>query len=297
MGLAGFDRNQEALAAEKARQDKTQSEFGANADMLYLLEGATMVRVLPPFSDEGVFFKRVYKHRVKVGDDVFSGLCPEKMETGDCPICARGEELFDTKDEEAIKIAKDLRARANYLYNVVVYSGPANRKGDMPENGKVYVMESGVMVHRQILELDQDEGSGWADITSPQQGVNLIIKRTGKGLDTKYSVNPHGGGRSDVFAYLKDDCKVDPTSLELYNLDEVYAFPDAEKLLEVAGRVRGPRGTEAQPTFAPAGVAPVVVAPALEAPPLVAAPSVVTKVPVAVAAPVAAPVVPAPPTE
>ena len=100
MGLAGFDRNQQALAEEKARQDKTQSEFGANADMLYLYEGATMVRVLPPFNEEGVFFKRVYKHRVKVGDDVFTGLCPANMNEGDCAICARGEELFDTRDEE-----------------------------------------------------------------------------------------------------------------------------------------------------------------------------------------------------
>jgi hypothetical protein len=309
MGLAGFERNVEALAAEKARQDKTQAEQGANADMLYLFEGQTQLRILPPYSAEGVFFKEVWKHRVKLSaDDIFTGVCPESMNLGDCAICAKGEELYATKDETAMEIAKELKARRYYLYNVIAFSGPANKKGETPTLGKVYCLENGVMVHRQIMELDQDPAAGWADITAIPNGVNLVIKRTGKGLDTKYAVNPHGAGRTDIFAYLRDTAKVNPESLTLFNLDEVYVF-DPEKNIEVAARIKGPRAPAPEPTFAaptPVAVAPAPAAPAVApsitigAPPpaTVTAPAMVP-VPTTITAPatVAVPTIPAPPTK
>jgi hypothetical protein len=299
MGLAGFERNSEALAAEKARQDRTQGEYGANADMIYALDGQTMLRVLPPFSAEGVFFKEILKHRVQIAqDDVFLGICPEAMgiEGEDCPICAKGEELYGTKDEAAMEIAKELKIRRNFIYNTIVFSGPPNKKGESPERGKVYCFEGGVMVHRQLMELDQDPATGWADITSPGAGVNLLIKRTGKGLNTKYDVNPHGGGRTDIFKYLSEEANVDPNTLELFNLDEVYAY-DADRTAATAARIKIPRAGAPEPTFAPAPVAAPVVAPVTVAPVVapVAAP-VPTSGSISTAAPVAAPVIPGPPT-
>jgi hypothetical protein len=170
-----------------------------------------------------------------------------------------------------------------------------------PEFGKVYVMEAGIMTHRQIISLDQDPQTGWADITSPTAGVNLIIKRTGAGLDTKYEVNPHGAGRTDVFADLVAQ-SLDPNALELHNLDEVYELPPQEKLDEIVSNIGNlgafPGGAAPQPI--PVAQAPVPVAapaPVVAAPAPVAAPPVPVPVvtPVPVAAPAAQPaVVPAP---
>ncbi len=290
MGIQGYTRNEEAMAGERARLEREAVRYGNNAPMLYLRAGSTMLRILPPWDDKGQFFKQIYKHRVRAGDSTFEGLCPSSMEDLHCPICWKSQELYESKNEAALEQAKQLKPRGQFLYNVICFQGPANKKGALPEFGKVYVMEAGVMVHRQLIELDQDEGAGWADITNVAQGVAVIIKRTGMGLDTKYDVNPtliEGQPRSDIMASLAGR-GIDPNSLELNNLDETYAMPDQVTLEEVANKIRVPGApAQAAPQFAtaaPAAAAPV--APVAQAP--VAAPAVA----VAPVAPVAAPVAP-----
>ncbi len=311
MGIHGFARNEEALAGERARLEREAVRFGNNAPMLYLRSGSTMVRILEAWNDAGQFFKQIYKHRVRTGDQTFEGLCPLTMLNTTCPICEKQAELYDSQNEAVLETAKQLKPRGAYLYNVLCWSGPANKKGQMPEFGKVYVMESGVMVHRQLIELDQDEGAGWADITNITNGVTVIVKRTGQGLDTKYDVNPtliDGQPRSNILEALAAR-GIDSNTLELNNLDEVYAMPDNETLAEVVAKVRVPTGTTvAAPAFATASQPAVVAAPSVVVPvaPVVApvavpvtpvavpAPGTVAPVPTTVA-PVAAPIIPEPP--
>lgn len=303
-----FERNEVAIQSEKDALEKKASEWGVDAPMLYLLAGSTMIRILPPFSEAGVFFRQITKHRVRVGNRTEILACPAAEENLPCAICERGQEMMESKDEAQMTFAREnLRPRNQYLYNVLAHSGPANRKGEVPEFGKVYVLEAGVMVHRQIISLDQDPATGWADITNPGAGVNLIVKRTGQSLDTKYEVNPHGAGRTDLFA----DCAargIDPNALILHDLDKVYPMPPAEKLAEVAASITvggafpggaTPTARPALPTASPAAVAAPVAPPATVATP-VPAPVAVSVAPVAApvpaATPVAAPVavVPAP---
>jgi hypothetical protein len=282
-----FERNEAALASEKDALEKQANAWGNDAPMIYAQAGTTMLRILPPFDDKGVFFSQITKHRVQVGGkrtEIFA--CPAEEAGLPCAICVKGQEMTESKDEAQMKFAKEnLRPRNQFLYNVLVHSGPADRKGNVPEFGKVYVLETGVMVHRQIISLDQDPATGWADITNPGNGVNLMIKRTGQGLDTKYEVNPHGAGRTDVFA----DCAargIDPNSLELFNLNEVYAIPDEEKVEEVASKAGAgmfgatPAPRPALQTASPAAAAATPAAPA-------------PTVPVPVAAPAAQPLAPA----
>jgi len=286
VGIQGYTRNEEALAGERARLERESVRYGNNAPMLYLRAGSTMLRVLPPWDDKGQFFKQIYKHRVRTADSTFEGLCPSSMEDLHCPICYKAQELYDSKSEAALEQAKQLKPRGQFLYNVICFQGPANKKGALPEFGKVYVMEAGVMVHRQLIELDQDEGAGWADITNVAQGVAVIIKRTGMGLDTKYDVNPtliEGQPRSDIMASLAGR-GIDPNTLELNNLDETYAMPDQATLEEVANKIRVPGApAQAAPQFATA--APVAVAPVA---PVAQAPVAAPAAPVAAVAPAAA---------
>jgi len=281
-----YQRNEVALQNESDALDKQAVEWGNNAPMLYLQNGSTMVRVLPPYSDAGVFFRQVTVHRVPVGQRAEIFACPAAMAGNHCAVCVKGQELTDSKDEMKMKFAKDnLRPRARYLYNVLVYSAPASRNGEVPMFGKVYVMEAGITVHRQIISLDQDPNTGWADVTNPEQGANLIIKRTGQGLDTKYEVHPHAQ-RTNLFA----DCQargIDPNSLMLINLDELYVVPESEKIEEVLAKVSVNKFS-AIPSPRPAlqTVSPTVAAAAPAAPVPVA--------PAPVVAPVPPPVVPAP---
>lgn len=274
-----YERNAQALQNEKDTLEKEASKFGNNAPMLYLLRGTTMVRILPAYSSAGVFFKQITKHHIRIGNQSEIFACPT-MADMPCAICDKGQALTDSRNEADMEFARsNLRPRTQYLYNVLCYSAPANSKGIIPEFGKVYVMEAGVMVHRQIISLDQDAALGWADLTNLETGVNLIIKRTGSGLDTKYEVNPHGLGRTN----LVTDCQargIDINTLQLVNLEEVYDLPPAEKLEKLANSLQ-----EANKSFHVPSPRPVLqtVSPAAAA---VGAPAtVVPAAPVPVAAP------------
>lgn len=236
MSLTGYKRNDEALKEAQDRANKKFTTFGPNpdVDMLYLNEGKTTVRVLPPYSEKGVFFKEVAKHFIpNPNPDGRKGeFITDPEGVGLEVVQRKAEELYATKDEASLEIAKDLKPARRYLYNVLVYSGPPNNSGEPLEQGKVYVLEAPITVHRQIMELDQDEGAGWADVTSIENGVNLVITRTGKGFETKYNVTPHGQGRSNAVDYLTTVVGFNQqqlASLKLNNLDEVYSAPnDAE---------------------------------------------------------------------
>lgn len=308
-----YERDETALQGEKDALDKRGKSFGVNADMLYLLSGTTQVRILPPYSAKGVFFKEISTHRVKIGKTWDKYACPKEMANDPCALCELGAELVASLDEASIEFAgNNLRPRSAFLYNVICSSGPQNSKNETPEFGKVYCMESGLMVHKQILQLDQDPADGWADITTVNNGVNLTIKRTGQGLGTEYSVNPHGSGRTDLFAQLTER-GIDPATLVLFDLDVVYDMPEPEKLELVAKQLSAtvPKAAQirVQPiaTAAPPAAAPVAQPVAVAAPVAQPIPTAAPAAPVAaapVAQPIAAavavpapPVIPAPPTE
>ncbi len=287
-----YERDEKALQGEKDALDKRDSAFGVNADMLYLLPGTTQVRLLPPYSDKGVFFKEISKHRIKNGKRWETYACPLEMASLPCALCELGAELTATLDEAKIEfVSENLRPRTAFLYNVICHGGPQNRKNETPEFGKVYCLESGLMVHKQILQLDQDPVDGWADITTVNNGVNLTIKRTGQGLGTEYSVNPHGSGRTDIFEQLVER-GIDPAGLVLFDLDNVYTLPTEEKLELVTKMVKA-----SVPKVQPVQAMPIPVAASLAATPLPAATSLPAAAPAApiptampLAQPIAAPV-------
>lgn len=299
-------RNEVALTQEKDVLEKQAAEWGNDAPMLYLQPGSTLIRILPPYSDAGVFFRKVVKHRVRSNGQTFVCACPMETEGTFCAICNKAQEMKDSGDPVKMKQAKDnLKPQVKYLYNTIVYSAPADKQGKTKELGKIYVLEAGVMVHKALVSLDTDTMTGWMDITDFNKGVNVVIKRTGNGLDTKYEVAPTGAGRSDLLADLHAR-GIDTSKLEPHDLDKLFTVPPAEKLEEVVANLQfvGPTSAPSFPAMAPAPAATFAAPPVVPAPP-VAAPAAPTVVPVAptVAAPVsvpmppmAAPPIPKPPT-
>lgn len=232
-----YNRDEAALTAEQAQMERRSSDFGVSVPMLYLYPGTTIVRILPPFSEAGMFFSRVRKHRIARGKsaDVFA--CPQAMSDTFCAICAKAKEFVDSKETAKMDyVRENLRAREYSLYNVVVISGPANGKGEVPAFGTVYVLEAPVSAHRQIISLDQDTATGWADITNPEKGVNLVIKRSGVKFDTKYEVHPHGAGRTNLWTDLTSR-GIDPNSLMLHDLNAVYTVPGEDFVNDIASNI------------------------------------------------------------
>lgn len=287
--MAFHTRNEQAMAQEKDLVEKQVAEWGVGVDVLYLQPGSTMVRILPAYSEAGLFFRKVIKHRVRSGGKTFVSACPAEMEGSYCPICTKAQELKDSGDQFKMKFAKDqLKPQVKYLYNVICYSAPADRQGKAKEFGKVYVMEAGIMVHKQLVSLDTDTMTGWVDITNLENGVNVVIKRTGSSLDTKYEVAPTGHGRSNVLVDLHAR-GFDTSKLEPNNLDLVYTIPPTEKLEEIVSGLQISISSAA-PAFPIMQPAPPAT---FTAPPVVPVPQPAT--PTALVAPVGPPVVPTPP--
>ena len=245
-----YQRNEAALQQEKELLAQEAAEFGQNAPILYLRPGTTMVQILPPFDASGVFFSSVEKHRVKVRGRTVTVACPAYHDAY-CAICAKGQELTDSRDVAKMDFAREhLKPKRQYLYNAICFSGPPNNKNETPQFGKVYVLEAGKMVHNQIIKLDQDTAIGWANITDPQNGVMLIIQREGQGLNTKYHVQPHGAGRQNLDQILRSR-GIDPATLKLHNLNNVYTLPSDEKMAEIVSGLDGAATPLSQPTFQP----------------------------------------------
>ncbi|MHA2377603.1 MAG: hypothetical protein ACXAB9_15735, partial [Candidatus Thorarchaeota archaeon] len=76
------------------------------------------------------------------------------------------------------------RPRTQFLVNAFVLSAP---DGTSLKDG-VKVVKFGVSVKRALVDLDSDFVSGYGDITNLANGMDIVIDRQGKDLNTKYTV-------------------------------------------------------------------------------------------------------------
>jgi len=224
-----YKPNNELLEVEHQRSvntNETNSKERSDAvPMFYLKPGSSQVRILPPWSEAGVWFHGTKEHFIKGENDNFLLTCPS-VENKFCPICDYGQTLYESKDPEQIEFAQQLRPQTRFLYNVIVSNAPV---GVEFQYGKVYVMKSGVTVKRELLDLDRDVAGGFADITDIEKGIAVVIKRSGSGFNTNYFVRPVAAGRTSLREELSQK-GIDIDTLELYPLDKLFP-PQPEELL------------------------------------------------------------------
>jgi len=135
-------------------------------------EGKNQVRILPPWSKKGVWFKEATLHYGVADKKAYPCL---KMFGKECPICNKAEELQEGSDEDR-KIAGRLKPKTKYYVNIV------DRK-----SGKVKIWGFSAKILGTLLSYVGDPDYG--DITDPEEGYDVVIDRTGSGMtDTKYEV-------------------------------------------------------------------------------------------------------------
>jgi hypothetical protein len=155
-----------------------------DSKFLFLKEGVTQLRFLPPYSQRGSWFREVKEHNSRLNGEFTTGTCP-RTKGKYCIFCEEGQRLYNLGGEDNVKRAKDFRPKQTFLFNVMVYSSPQNL--DLTRG--VLVLKSGVKVKRQLMDLDQDAAGGWGDITSLNTGFDIRITKKGKGqFDTEYFV-------------------------------------------------------------------------------------------------------------
>ena len=269
MGFKYFPENEEL---SKKEHERTQQ--GDGPPVLFLKKGVTQLRIMPPYSNAGAWFRKIEEHVTKSGEGKWLTVTCPRATGNHCPFCDEGEELVEkgkaTNDAELTEKGKQLQPRTQFFSNVVCYSSPDGESN--PKKG-IMVVKYGVTVLRQFLHLNQDEG-GWDKITDIENGVDLKVSREGDGFNTKYLVQPMPN-RSNIREKMATvGEKLD--SLALHNLDELYpprSYQEMEQI-KAGGRVGGFRPkpiTPAEPQVveeeAPVAQPLESVAPVAEAPP------------------------------
>ena len=129
--------------------------------------GKYTVRFLPPHDSDGLFFKETAQHRI--GDSYF--FCP-KTEGEHCPICEKYKKLYDIGTDDAIALAKEIKPRKQYLYNIIVKEELGK---DYEDPTKVFVYMSGKMLYDALMDYFFDEDYG--DLTDVEEGYDFVINK------------------------------------------------------------------------------------------------------------------------
>lgn len=235
MALVEYKRNDEAL--DKARQRDVANENGFGQFAITLKSGRTTIRVMPAWSEKGVWLQEITEHFINGKNRSFP--CVEERE-GRCPVCEYGASLAAQGQEEA---AKAFKASTKFLVNVLVLNDP---NGKFSIKDGVKVMKLPATVKKALLDLDTDKSGGYGDIVSFHHGMNVNIDRSGQGLATKYTAKVVPQRTSIIETIQQEGLNLD--SFQLHALDQ---FVPVKSYDEVASEFQALMSDSPAPQSAP----------------------------------------------
>lgn len=194
-------------AKKKAAEEAAKAERFQKSARLYWKpkQGKNLIRVLPPWTDSGPnqfqFWREIYVHWGIGPDEEHQAhlSCPKLSPPGggECPVCEEYDRLRATKQPEDLEAAKEIRARQRAFSNIIDLSDPTWSEDDvdelklqgvedLPEPGdpKIQIFSYGPTILKELLDIFTDE----IDLTDLKEGHNVIITRSGQGLQTEYRV-------------------------------------------------------------------------------------------------------------
>ncbi len=208
-----YPRDEAKLQVE--REKDRNAEEGNDTNVFYNLKnGRTVLRVLPPFGGDGVWFRELHEYYFRLGEQHLFLTSPADFGLPD-PLFEYNKSVYEEGNEAAIKEAKRFRPKSRYLMNVVVLS---DGNGKTTMNDGIRVLKAPTTVKRMLVDYDTDVDYG--DITNVHKGFNMIVDRTGEGLKTEYKVKAQRE-RTNLEEILQQG-GVDPTGLTLHDLDVVH---------------------------------------------------------------------------
>ena len=144
-------------------------------------DGRSVIRILPEVGEMTYFYQQVGTHTLPGTDNKKQFYCPNFTSEGElkCPICEYVEDLKKAGDKASLALASSLRVKRKFWMNVI----DREHESQGPQ-----IFTPGVMVFGQISSLIGDPDFG--DIFDIDKGIDLIINRKGKNLETEYQVNP-----------------------------------------------------------------------------------------------------------
>lgn len=200
-----------------------------NSNLIFLKNGTTQLRFLPAYSDKGIWCREIREIALTI-DGKYSPQVSPSTFGKPCPFKAEGERLYKLGGEKNIAMAKALRPRSSFLFNVVVKSAPGV---ELDIEQCVKVLKCGKKIKTDLFDLDQDFNGGWGDITNIEKGFDIRITKTGQGVtDTKY-ITKGVPNRSNLLEWLEANHFTQ--ELRPHDLDKMFepaAYEELVVLLE-----------------------------------------------------------------
>jgi hypothetical protein len=161
--------------ADQEKISKKLEELGSGT-FFKAKGGKNTIRILPPWSAEGIWYKEATMHYSLVNEQGQERVYPcLKMFDEECPVCNQADLMREGSKEDQ-KAADRLRPRTKYFANII------DRK-----SGKVMIWSFSAKILGVLLSYCGDPDYG--DLTHPEEGFDVIIERTGTGmLDTRYNI-------------------------------------------------------------------------------------------------------------
>lgn len=185
--------------------------------------GKYTVRFLPPSDNDGLFYKETKQHRI--GDNYV--FCP-KTNNEPCPVCELYKKLYDTGTPEAIALAKEIKGRKQYLYNIVIRDEDGKAPAD-PK--KVHVYMSGKKLFDTLVDYFFDEDYG--DLTDVEKGYDFVIRKEKGDLDFPTYDNSKPRRTPSPLADTSNDINEILSNIKnLENEIDVPSYDDLKKMLD-----------------------------------------------------------------
>jgi len=245
--------------ANKLKQERRanggRQRFNRDENIWYNLEeGSHQLRILPPgYGDElfvpnGGFGMVIYDHWNPPG---FNGSpkdgkfrCPERSfpESGiECPICRAMAKLYDYCDTNDLSEADKKRflgkhgLRGRAYVNAIVRDNTeetqAQFKGNTVSVPKIWAVGLPMSVYGTIREAAVRKNAKGnymiGDFTDIDKGYDVIVTRTGAGLDTKYDVMFDPEGKSPL---LDSEDLSEAAQSAGHNFGKMFKHPSKEDL-------------------------------------------------------------------
>lgn len=219
MTFKAYDRDVKAIESD-----------GKERFIAALKNGTTTFRVMPPYSERGVWFRKINEYYFKIGEQHVYMPSPRDFDQPD-PIADYIESVYESGDTEEIAKVKDWKPRLRYLINAFILAEPTPM-----ERSNIAVLKLPGKVLKDLKTLDTDGAAGYGDITNLEKGFNINVKREGKGINSSYTVTAHRQ-ETNIHELLSQRNLV-LENMTLPNLDEVYPPRSFQELTEILATLR-----------------------------------------------------------
>lgn len=226
------------MASDESDEAKKASQRGA---FMTLKQGKNIVRIMPPIPGSRSPFHVVHQHFLKDAEGKTTAFeCPERGKKGparqECPVCAHASALEHSANPLDKSQANALWPATKAFCNVI-------DRADEEAGPKLLTLSK--RSYMDLLEAAKDPNIG-GNFTNPETGCDIIVTKTGEGLDTRYKVDL--ARRSSLLSADEEITEVWLAAMaDLSSKVKVLTIDEMVSLLPVAS----PRGRLAAPVVAP----------------------------------------------